>query len=335
MNKKVFFLFLLYIGISEMSAQAQKTEIKGFVDVGANYGDNKLSFSFGEQDLFINSVLNDKISFLGETIFKYTPATPTEFSVSIERIIINCNIKGNHDLVLGKIHTPVNYWNDTYHHGRVFFPTIERPLLFSNNIIPLHTTGIGVKGHDFGRTKLGYDVFIGNGLGASQVSDNDNVKSIIVAARISPYKKLKIGMSWYHDVIAKGAMVHDMAVSNWKVNQNLTSMSVSSFGKKFELLAEGTMAFNNTDTTGTKSTMASYIYAGYKVKEKVIPYVRYDNIQYQNGEMYYHKNNISSIVAGIRYQINYLAVVKLEFQHQQSEMMNSTNKVTAQFAIGF
>ncbi len=334
MNRIVFFLFLLFLCLSEKSTQAQKTEIKGFVDVGANYGDNKMSFSFGEQDLFINSVLNDKISFLGETIFKYTPASPTEFSVSIERVIITCNLKGNHNLILGKIHTPINYWNDSYHHGRVFFPTIERPLLFSNNIIPLHTTGLGFKGADLGTLKFGYDLFVGNGLGSTPVSDNDNIKSITMAAHIKAYKKLKIGVAWYHDVIAKGAMVHDM-VSDWKVNQNLGTLSISNFGKKFELLAESTLAFNHTDTTGTKSTAASYIYAGYKIKEKVIPYIRYDNIQYQEGEMYYHKNNISSIVAGIRYQINYLAVVKLEYQYQQSEMMNSTNKVIAQFAIGF
>src|ERR1700709_150472 len=96
---------------------AQSTQIKGFVDVGSSYDTKKVSFGFSEQDLFITSALNDRISFLGESVFKYAPSSPTEFSVSIERVIINYNIKRNHNLILGKIHTPLNYWNDTYHHG--------------------------------------------------------------------------------------------------------------------------------------------------------------------------------------------------------------------------
>jgi hypothetical protein len=81
-------------------------------------------------------------------------------------------------LLVGKHHTPVNYWNYTYHHGRVFFPTIERPLLFEAEIIPLHTNGISLQGQNLGSAKFGYDVMIGNGLGSSDITDNDNRKSI-------------------------------------------------------------------------------------------------------------------------------------------------------------
>lgn len=315
-------------------SSAQSMQIKGFVDVTTKYNDGKVSFGFDEQDLFINAVLNDRVSFLGETVFKYAPSSPTEFSVSIERIIINYNIKGNHNLIMGKVHTPLNYWNDTYHHGRVFFPTIDRPLLFGAGIIPLHTVGIGVQGHDLGAAKFGYDLFIGNGLGSSEISDNDKRKSLTLAVHVKPADRLKIGFSWYNDVIAKGARVHDKTY-NWQVKQNLFSASFSRFGKKLELLAEGTAGINHTDTTGTKTTFASYIYAGYKATDKLIPYLRFDNLHFQEGEVYYDKDNMSSLVAGIRYEINYLAVVKLEYQYKHSEFLKNTNTVTAQFAIGF
>jgi hypothetical protein len=120
-----------------------------------------------------------------------------------------------------------------------------------------------------------------------------------------------------------------------QVNQHLISASVSRFGKKLEILAETTMALNHTDSTGTKNTMAGYAYAGYKIKEKYVPYVRYDNIQYQDGELFYKKNNMQSYVAGLRYEIDYLAVIKLEYQHIENEIGPVVNKVTAQFAIGF
>jgi hypothetical protein len=334
MRRKFFCIYwIIFLALAQMSS-SQSIQIKGFVDVTTTFDQKKVSFGFDEEDLFITAVVNDRISFLGESVFKYEPASPTEYGVSIERIIINYNIKGNHNLIMGKVHTPINYWNDTYHHGRVFFPTIERPILFAANIIPLHTVGIGVQGHDLGNLKFGYDLFVGNGLGSSEIVDNDKNKSVTLAVHIKPADKLRIGFSWYNDVISKGASVLGKTI-NWQVNQHLFSLSVSRFGKKFEVLAEGTTGFNHTDTTGLKTTFATYIYAGYKIIGKWVPYVRLDNIHYQQGEIYYNKNNMTSIVAGLRYEISYLAVVKLEYQFQHSEILNNTNNVSAQFAIGF
>jgi len=324
-------LFLLSLTPSMM---AQRTQIRGFVDVLSSVQDGKVSFGFGEQDLFITSELNDRISFLGESVFKWTPQTPTQFSVSVERVIVKYNFAGNHNLLLGKGHTPLNYWNDNYHHGRVFFPTIDRPLLFGANIIPLHTTGVGVEGHDLGELRFGYDVMVGNGLGSSEVVDNDVFKSISAAVHIKPVDKLQIGISYYSDIISKGATIRGKVI-NWQVNQQLFSASIAHFGKKFELLAEGTFGFDRTDTTGTTQTFAGYVYAGYKITPKIIPYVRFDQLQFQNGEIYYTKDNTTAFVGGIRFVINYLAVVKVEYQHTRADLEGRQDKFTAQFAIGF
>jgi|SRR6185437_1163964 len=334
MKKLSFIICLVIFSASPKVSIGQDTQIKGFIDFLTTYSNKKASFGFDEQDLFITSVLSNKISFLGESVFKFNPASATDFSVSVERVIIYYNLKGNNNLVFGKVHTPINYWNDTYHHGRVFYPTIERPLLFAADIIPLHTVGVGFKGNDLGSSKFGYDLFIGNGLGSTEVLDNDKYKSITAAIHIIPVGKLRLGISWYNDVVSKGANVEGKII-NWKVNQNLFTASVSQFGKKFEVLAESTAGINYTDTTGSRTTFASYIYAGYKVKDKIIPYIRFDDLHYQNGEIFYNKNNTTSIVAGVRYEINYLAVLKIEYQYQHSELFNYTNKVTAQFAIGF
>ena len=327
-------LLLFFACITFSSSFAQTTQIRGFIDGLTSYQNGKASFGFGEQDLFITSELHDRISFLGESVFKYTPSSPTEFSVSIERVVIKYNFSGNHNLLIGKHHTPLNYWNDNFHHGRVFFPTIERPLLFAANIVPLHTTGASIQGHDLGKLKFGYDFMVGNGLGSGEVDDNDKYKSVTAAIHIKPADKLRIGLSYYHDVISKGADIHDKVI-NWRVDQTLLTGSIAYFGKKFELLTESTLGINKTDTTGSKQTLASYLYSGYRVSEKITPYVRLDNLNFQEGEIYFTKDNTTSFVAGIRYSINYLAVVKLEYQHQHSSVQGNIDKVTAQFAIGF
>jgi len=134
-------LLLSIVGLLWGSIQqsvAQRTHIRGFVDAYSAYQKGKLNFGLGEQDLFITSEITERLSFLGETVFKYSLDSPTDFNISIERVILKYNYAGNHSVLLGKHHTPINYWNDTYHHGRVFFPTVERPLLFSEGFIPLH-----------------------------------------------------------------------------------------------------------------------------------------------------------------------------------------------------
>lgn len=335
-RKNILFYRIIFFSslVISFPAYSQNTQIRGFADVTAAVEKNKLSFALDEQDLFITSQLNDRFSFLGESVFKFEAGSPTTFSVSIERLIIKYNIAGNHNILLGKHHTPVNYWNDTYHHGRVFFPTIFRPLLFDAHIIPIHTTGINFQGQNLGNLKFGYDLLVGNGIGSSDVLDNNKRKSITAAVHIKPADGLRFGLSWYNDVIAKGTKDHDRII-NWKVKQNLFTGSVAYFGDKFEVLAESTAGINHTDTTGRKTSIVSYIYAGYKIKEKIVPYVRFDQLHFQEGEIYYHKDNTTAIVAGIRYNVNYLTALKLEFQHQHSEHEGDLNKVTAQVAIGF
>ena len=326
-----FFMALL---CSSTTLFSQNTQIRGFIDVLPGIEKGKLSFGLGEQDLFITSELNDRFSFLGESVFKFTSSTPTKFSVSIERIVIKYNIAGNHNLLIGKHHTPINFWNDTYHHGRVLFPTIFRPLLFDANIIPLHTTGISFQGHNLGNLKFGYDLMIGNGIGSSDVLDNNSGKSITAAVHIKPLEGLRFGFSWYNDIIGKGSTAHEKII-NWDVKQNLFSGSASYFGKKFEILAEGTLGINKSDTTGSQQTTASYIYAGFKIKEKVVPYIRLDQLHFQEGEIFYHRSNTTSFVGGIRYNINYLTALKVEYQHQRSALEGKADKFTAQLAIGF
>ena len=328
----VFFSLFFLIGTK---GNAQKTVIRGFVDVLGFDEKGKVGFGLGEQDLFITSEINDRISFLGESVFKYTAGSPTQFSVSIERVVLKYNFYGNNNLIVGKVHTPLNYWNYTYHHGRLLFPTIERPLLFAADIIPLHTTGIGVQGQDMGDAKFGYDVFVGSGIGSSEIADNDKRKSVTLGMHIRPANALTLGVSYYNDGVAKGAKLHDGSVSNYNTKQNLFTAYVANFGNKVELLAEGTLAHNHTDSLGTKESFAGYVYAGFKIKEKLVPYVRFDNLNFQAGEMLFHNNNMRGAIAGVRYEINYLAVVKVEYQHSYSELTGKADKVSAQFAIGF
>ena len=314
---------------------AQATKIRGFVDVGAYVSDDKLNFELGEYDLFITSELHDRFSFLGETVFHYE-LDDKEFNVSVERVIIKYNYSGNHSLLIGKHHTPINYWNDSYHHGRVFFPTVDRPHLFEHNILPIHTTGVSLQGMNLGKLRFGYDFMVGNGIGSADVEDNDKFKSVTAAVHIKPKDNMRIGASYYNDVISQGSVIEGIVVGE-KINQQLYSASFAYFGSKLEVLAEATISNNRANSTGSVNSIATYLYAGYRIKEKFVPYARIDKLNFQEEELYYINNDVTAFVTGLRYEINYLAVVKLEYQYDSVHVheAGSLNRLKLQIAIGF
>jgi hypothetical protein len=327
--------FILLLSLSD-SIFSQDTKIRGFIDINTLVENDDLSFQIGEYDLFITSELNDRISFLGETVFRYDLAKD-DFEVSVERVIIKYNYFGNHSFLIGKHHTPLNYWNDSYHHGRVFFPTIDRPYLFRKNIIPLHTTGASLQGMNLGRLRFGYDLMVGNGIGSSDLKDNNSHKSITAAVHIRPLDRMRIGASFYNDNITPGAVDHHSPTLKIEeeVKQQLYTTSFAYFGKKLELLTEVTYATNTADSMGAVNSVASYFYAGYRIKEKIVPYFRIDSLNFEDDEFYYTNNDVTTFVTGIRYEINYLAVLKLEYQHESISLLDNINRVKLQIAIGF
>ncbi|MGB1619348.1 MAG: hypothetical protein ACPHBM_06965, partial [Flavobacteriales bacterium] len=159
--------------------------------------------SLGEHDLFVQSTITPKVSFLGETVVAPLNAaghSAADFKVSIERARIKYEVREWLGVIVGKMHTPVNYWNDVYHHGRLFFPTIDRPRSFGAHV-PIHTLGIRLQGQNIGRLKFGYDLVIGNGMSSNDLTDGNFQKSFTAAVHIKPEKQTRINLSLYRDII--------------------------------------------------------------------------------------------------------------------------------------
>lgn len=189
-------LHLLLIAYLFQPANAQKpeTHLNGFGNIDFTYtpGDSSNAFyAIGEHDFFVTSKLRHNISFLGEYVIRYNPNSATRFLPSIERSLVKINYIGNHSIIAGKIHTPLNYWNDVYHHGRLFFPTIERPIAFSY-LIPLHTLGLQFQGQNLGKLNWGYDVVVGNGISSNDAGKRGTNMSLTTAFHFkpSPYTRI-------------------------------------------------------------------------------------------------------------------------------------------------
>lgn len=340
MNLKTFFSYFLFSCLTQsLFAQIQQFNVFFNFDAGYNGNDSKkLLFTPGGPNLFVSADVLSRLSFLGDASFNYNSDNASLFSLNLQRAVIKYNYYGNHSLLVGKLATPLNYWNDNYHFGRVFYPTISRPGFLRDDIIPNSTTGVSLQAADLGRLKFGYDLLIGNGIGSSDANDNDKVKSLTAALHIKPADKKQMRASVYHDILSSGTHPHtDIDTTDIDIKQTLYSFSVSDFENKLEILAESSFGIDHTDSLGDAYFRAFYAYAGYRIK-KIVPYVRFDQLIYEDNSLYFSKNNLKRTVVGLRFEINYLAVLKLEYQYQETTGMEHTTyitSVTTQIAIGF
>ncbi|MCB9251999.1 MAG: hypothetical protein H6605_06000 [Flavobacteriales bacterium] len=303
--------------------------------------EDNLMYFLGEQDLFITSRVTDKISFLGESVFKYSPNSPTSFNVSMERLIIGYNYKGNHSLLIGKHHTPFSYWNDRYHHGRVFFPTVDRPLLFRQGLIEIHTTGLILQGLNLGKKKYGYQILVGNGIGSNDFSDDNTFKSVTAEVHAKPKRGMKLGLTGYMDKFSSDAKdhhstdAHNDSIPVFDIFQLSGGAYFTYFRNKYEFLAEAHLVTNDNDSVGMTSNQSFYAYAGYRIKDKIVPYLKYDMVTIDKKELFF-KQSIKKIASiGVRYEFSYLAVAKLEYNLITDAKDKSKNGVYFQMALGF
>jgi hypothetical protein len=339
MRKSLFLLLTSVCFIKTINAQ-QNTKIGGFANIDYTVAEKgKNSFALGQLDNFITSDITDRISFLSEVVFEYDE----KFLLDIERVIVKYEVDNWLNIKVGKIHNPLGYWNNAYHHGTLLQPTISRPLAVKfedeGGILPIHSTAIWFSGRNISKLNFGYDLSIGNGIGQnSYVTDDNNYKSITAGVHIKPIDNLEIGISSYFDKLYKyeANLDGDSLIGDTKISQG--AFHVAYLGKKFEVISEYHYINHQTDTTKGSfgsNTHAAFVYAGYRATDKITPYIVYDKLLFDKTENYYSPNNTDKYAVGLRYELSYLANLKVEFSHQEFQFGKAKNQAQISIAIGF
>jgi hypothetical protein len=325
--KFTFICIGLLLFVQPISGQQRNTQLKIYGHLQYNYDDlNEKEadsyFSIGEQDFFVTSNLSDRISFLGETVVKYDNSTSSKFAPSVERAQLKFDYYKNHSLVIGKMHTPVNYWNDVYHHGRLFYPTVDRPSSFSY-LIPIHSLGLRLQGQNLGKLNFGYDLCATNSIASTDQFDSALNKAITAAIHIKPIEGMRIGASYYNDFLwtnTPGAHIgHGGGNPDYKgaVNYELTCFSVAYFSKHIELLSESSYNKNQTDSLGIAENYSQFVYAGWRFKEKHVIYGLFDYLDMSEKEL--HTKPVNVIKAGVGYKIDIIDNCVIKFQLERME----------------
>ena len=291
---------------------------------------SKSSFSEGQFILHFNSNLTPKVSFMGELSLTArtdagtgSPPAPG-FNPEIERSIIRYEHNDYFKVSFGRYHTPINYWNTTFHHGQWLQTTVSRPEMvqFGGKFIPVHFVGALVEGAAAANgLNLNYNFGIGNGRGnaisrAGDAGDDNNAKAWLVNAFVRPDSLygLQIGGSSYRDKINTGGHTY---------NEWITAAHIVLSRETPEILAEFANARHTQldIASPAANSQAFYVQTGYRLpmlKKTLKPYYRFEYIHVPKSDTLLQPiSNLAGSVAGMRYDITNFAAFKFEFRNQR------------------
>lgn len=300
---------------------------------------------------YVTSQINEKISVAAELNPHYMTRTGAE--VEIERIFARYYIKDYFSVRIGRMYNPLGFWNTNYNFGLVLQPTISRP----NILQPLHDegftqtrdAGVQIEGNEIGSARFFYKLMVGNGVGKNgglggAFHELGQDPGVTASFGIEPKDGLKFLVSGYYDNLLKGSVSSFGDSINSTINYSVLTGSIVYMNpeSKAEFIAEY-FAHNYTfETIGTKTTHAGFIYAGYKLSEKVIPYVFAEaTVLDDKNPLFFTPRStigletIKSASIGARYRFDPNAILKFEYMVRYGDVSEFTFGPRLQLAFSF
>lgn len=289
---------------------------------------SKSNFNTGNFVLFVTSQLSERISVLSEVSFNNSG---NKLNVEVQRLAFKYYIKDYFSVRAGKMFTPIGYWNNQFTLGLVLQPTIQRPLAIrpsgngGGGVLQFRDTGIQFEGENISNARFFYKVLLANGVGYYGSNDKgDNNIATTVQIGAEPIEGLKIIGSGMFDRIEQGKPNPNGSVSALPDNGNLSllvgSIAYMNPEKKAEFIFEYLAQKSNFDNIDATQSHSYYGYVGYKVTDKITPYVLYNKTQAGESKTvsdpYFSPIpvNIDLLTLGVRYKFNSSFVAKLEYE---------------------
>lgn len=135
-------------------------------------------------------------------------------SFGLQRINLRYKISDLLSVKVGRLHTPLGYWNEVFHHGSWLQTTVGRPEIYrfereDGGFLPVHSVGLELSGEgEIASVDLGYNAYVLNGRGRTvtevqHVKDKNDSKGFGVLFKAKPHaiEGLQFGPLVYWDRI--------------------------------------------------------------------------------------------------------------------------------------
>jgi len=305
-------------------------------------------FQEGQFALHLSAALSPKVSVFGELSMTAradagTGSPPaTGFNAELERLIVRYDLNDYFKVSFGRYHTPINYWNTSYHHGQWLQTTASRPEMtqFGGSFIPVHFIGMLVEGAvPAGGLNLNYNFGLGNGRGqvisrGGDIGDINNNRAWLVNAFIKPDKLygLQLGGSVYRDEI--NALTAPVA-REW-----IQSAHIAWQKETPEVIAEfANVTHQPVSGSPSVNSQAFYVQTAWRLPGDAKlwkPYYRFEYMHIPQADAIFRA--VPSFVGstlGMRYDISSFAAFKLEYRNYSRRNLPSINGVFLQTSFTF
>jgi hypothetical protein len=312
-------------------------------------------FSAGQFTLF-PTFDADRLKVLAEVQFEANQET-NEVGVDLERLQVGYMLSEKLRIKAGRMHTAFGYYNDAYHHGKLFELATDRPLHVNfedeGGLLQAHIVGLAADGRfKLGPTDLHYDLEVGNGRGNSIsevtiVTARKDAKAVNLRLRLLPnfIDGLVIGANVLYDQVHGAGTTTDESgepVVKNKLHEIDAGVHLAYMEDGWHLLGEGTFMQHREPATGlVYTTWAGFVEVGKSLSD-FTPYVRYEHIAlddkgdplFQTGKLK-DAGTINDFRAGLKWLATPNVALKLEGRTFSSHVAHSQQSITAQAAFGF
>lgn len=314
----------------------------GFADV--NYVETERSidegFVLGQVVGHVSAGLSERLVFFGELS---ATARPDQYRFEVERAILRYEFGDEIKISGGRYHTPVSWWNVAYHHGLWLQTAVARPemIRFGSRFLPVHFVGAMVEG-SFPATPLGigYAAGVGNGRHddisrAGDAGDVDGHRAVLAAVHARPqrFQRLQVGGAAYLDRAGTDAGID--------VDERILSAHAVWTAEAPEVIAEYARVTHEPVEGGEDWTSDGwYLQLAYRLPaglDRLKPYGRVERIAVPEGDPLFGPLGLDyrGRIAGVRFDFEDLAAVKLEYRNERFEGEPWSHSVWAQVSFTF
>jgi hypothetical protein len=310
-------------GFSDITFSAERVAPPGG---GSSSGSR---FALGQLDLYMVSRLSSQVMFLGETVFELDESG--ESVVDVERLFIKYSLSDHFAIAAGRTHTALGYWNESFHHGSLLQPTVDRPevLKFEDDggILPVHAVGIEFSGGFAGSSwETHYVANLANGRGLTREAvqgSADANDSKAVAFKLSFERRGKVdlafGPAMYVDRIPPGP--DPLAPAHQEIKERIVGAHFACSGRSLRVLAEAYAVGHEDAAAGTTfDHRAGYAVVVWSAK-RLKPYVGADIVSFTGGDPFFAPDDVDlrRYLGGIRFDVNPFNALKFEYRNEDRE----------------
>jgi hypothetical protein len=310
--------------------------LRGFSDVNfsAHEDGGPDTFALGQFDTFMTSALSEEVSVLAEVVFEF--GEDNAAVLDVERAQIRWAPSDVFTLAAGRMHTPLGYWNQTFHHGSWLQMTADRPLMYrfedDGGILPVHMVGVQAAGAwNTGAGAVKYSASVVNGRGhvpdeIPNVRDASDAKAVSLWFGFSPGSGLEAGLSAYLDTLPAFGEHGD-------VRERIVGAFVVFARGGVEVLGELSRVRHHVSGAAL-DTWGGYAQVGLK-RGRWTPYYRFDQVEVAAGDPFLEPLDVSMHSAGLRMDLMSWAALKAEYHHQRPAGARAVHSARMQAAFTF